>query len=217
MVEAPSIQRTDPDRAPDRSRILVVLIVVLAVIGTLVATWTIVGARTSAQPGVGDPVDTNFGTMTVTRVSKTFVPDTQGPPTAAQHVGANGNDQLQVWVSLRNTDDESGVSFAPEQFSLITTADGKPRKQQAAGSSLGEGSLAKGGSIDGQVWFDSLSGTAGRRWLVFAPPGGDTIRVSLGNVDLSKSPPPGSDPSHDNHSHSHTQSHSKKQGGGADR
>lgn len=174
------------------SRLLVVTAIVLAVLGGFLATWTVIGARDPASAGVGDPVDTGFGTFTVTRVSKTFVPDTQGPPSAAQHIGTNGSDQLQVWVSLANTAaDSKGIALAPGQFSLVSETDGgKPLR--ATGSSLERGSLEPGGSIDGQVWFDPKPGSAGRRWLVFTPPDGNTVRVLLGNVGVSRTPSHGS-------------------------
>ena len=181
-TERPAVRR-----APDRSRIVTALVVSLAVLGTVIATWTVLGARKNVEPGVGDPVDTDFGSLTVTRVSKTFVPDTQGPPTPQQHVGANGSDQLQVWVSLENTDDRTGVSFRPGQFSLESEK-GRPRSQEAAGSTLGKAVLQRGGSIDGQIWFDPPKASGGQRWLVFTPPGGETVRVSLGDVDLGTSP-----------------------------
>jgi hypothetical protein len=181
------IEPTAVRRAPSRSRIVLVAIVLLAALGTVVATWTVLGTRKGSEPGVGDPVDTEFGSFTVTRVSKTFVPDTQGPPSAAQHAGTNGSDQLQVWVNVRNTDDRTGVTFAPGQFSLVSET-GRPKQQEAAGSTLGEAFLQQGGSIDGQVWFDPPKASGGQRWLVFAPPGGDTVRVSLGDVDLGKAP-----------------------------
>ena len=180
-------ERPAARRAPDRSRIVTALVVSLAVLGIVIATWTVVGTRKKAEPGVGDPVDTEFGSLTVTRVSKTFVPDTQGPPTAAQMAGTNGSDQLQVWVSLNNTDDRTGVSFRPEQFSLVSEK-GRPSTQKAAGSTLGEAFLQRGGSIDGQVWFDPPKASGGQRWLLFTPPEGDTVRVSLGDVDLGTAP-----------------------------
>jgi hypothetical protein len=200
MVTSPSM-RTDTERpragrAPDRSRILVLLIVVLALAGAVVAGAMVLDARKSDQPGVGDAVGTGFGSLTVTRVSKTFVPDTQGPPTAAQHVGANGKDQLQVWVSLANTRDRSRVSFAPKQFSLLSE-EGRPKRQEAAGSTLGRTVLQEGGSIDAQVWFDPPKTGGGQRWLVFTPPGGPTVRVSLGDVDLGTAPSGGSSRGHD--------------------
>jgi len=169
--------------------------VALAVTGAVVATWTVLDARRNNQPGVGDPVGTDFGSLTVTRVSKTFVPDTQGPPTPAQHVGANGKDQLQVWVSLANTHDRTGVSVSGRQFSL-ESAKGRPRTQQAAGSTLGRSLVQKGGSIDAQVWFDPPKAGGGQRWLIFRSPGGETIRVSLGDVDLGTAPSDGHSGSH---------------------
>jgi hypothetical protein len=183
-TERPAVRR-----APNRSRIVTALIVLLAVLGTVVATWSVVAARRAHVPGIGDRIGTDFGSITVTRVSKTFVPDTQGPPTPAQHVGANGKDQVQVWVSLSNTDDANGVSFDPDQFTLESET-GRPRKQAAAGSSLADSSLQRGASIDGQVWFDPPKASGGQRWLVFAPPGGDAVRVSLGTVDTGTAPSP---------------------------
>jgi hypothetical protein len=187
MLMSPDTDRPPVRRAPNRSRVLVVVIVALAVMGAVVATWTVLDARRNNQPGVGDPVGTDFGSLTVTRVSKTFVPDTQGPPTPAQHVGANGKDQLQVWVSLANTHDRTGVPLSGRQFSL-ESAKGRPRTQQAGGSTLGRSLLQKGGSIDAQVWFDPPRSGGGQRWLIFRPPGGETIRVSLGDVDLGTAP-----------------------------
>jgi len=188
-------ERPTVRRAPNRSRIVTALIVVLAVLGIVVATWSIVGARRGHVPTVGDRIGTDFGSITVTRVSKTFVPDTQGPPSAAQMAGVNGSDQVQVWVSLKNTDDANGVSFDPSQFTLVSEA-GRPRKQPAAGSSLTDSSLERDASIDGQVWFDPPKNSGGQRWLEFTPPSGDVVRVSLGTIDTSTAPSP---PEHSDH------------------
>jgi len=167
--------------------LLVAGAILLALLGAALATWTVIGARPVAAAGVGDPVDTGFGTFMVTRVSTTFVPDTQGPPSAAQHAGTNGSDQLQVWVSLANTAGGKGVALSTGQFSLVSETGGQ-KPLRAAGSSLENGSLEPGGSIDGQVWFDPKPGSTGRRWLVFTPAGGDPVRVLLGNVGVSRSP-----------------------------
>jgi hypothetical protein len=185
-------------RAPSRSRILVAVIALLALAGALVAGRTVLDARSRDRAGVGDRIGTGFGSLTVTRVSKTFVPDTQGPPTAAQHVGANGADQLQVWVRLTNTHDRSGVAFAPGQFSLVSEK-GRPERQRAAGSTLGRTVLHDGGSIDAQVWFDPPKAGGGQRWLVFTPPGGPAVRVALGDVDLGTAPSDAPSGSHQHH------------------
>jgi hypothetical protein len=194
-------ERPKVRRAPNRSRIVTALIVLLAVFGVVVATWSVVSARRSHVAGVGEAVGTEFGSITVTRVSKTFVPDTQGPPTPAQHVGANGSDQVQVWVSLRNTDEADGVSFDTKQFTLVSET-GRPRKQPAAGSSLADSSLQRGASIDGQIWFDPPKASGGQRWLEFTPPSGDVVRVSLGTVDTSTAPSP-----HEHSDHSSDNNH----------
>jgi hypothetical protein len=189
MLISRETERPTVRRAPNRSRIVTALIVLLAVLGIAVATWSIVGARRGHVPTVGDRIGTDFGSITVTRVSKTFVPDTQGPPSAAQMAGVNGSDQVQVWVSLRNTDEANGVSFDPKQFTLVSET-GRPRKQPAAGSSLADSSLQRGASIDGQIWFDPPKASGGQRWLEFTPPSGDVVRVSLGTVDTSTAPSP---------------------------
>jgi hypothetical protein len=167
--------------------LLVAAVILLAVLGAVLAAWTVIGTRPVAAAGIGDPVDTGFGTFTVTRVSKTFVPDTQGPPSAAQHAGTNGSDQLQVWVRLANTAGGKGVALSPGQFSLASETGGQ-KPLRAAGSTLEKGLLEPGGSIDGQVWFDPPPGSAGRRWLLFTAPDGNTVRVSLGTVALFRSP-----------------------------
>jgi hypothetical protein len=165
-----------------------VVAVLLAVLGAVLAASTLIGARGRAVAGIGDPVTTAFGAFTVTRVSKTFVPDTQGPPSAAQHAGTRGTDQLQVWVTFENTAGGEGVTFAPGQFSLVSERGGQ-KPLRATGSSLDKSLLEAGGSIDGQVWFDPQPGSAGRHWLVFTPAGGDTFRVSLGNLGQSGTSP----------------------------
>jgi len=166
-------------------RPVLAVVTVMAVIGAIIAAWTVVAHREKTLPTVGDPVDTTFGSFRVTAVSKTFVPDTQGPPTPAQHVGANGSDQLQVWVSLANTKADRSVRYSPDEFSLISekAAGGA---QKITGSTLRPGQLQPGGSIDGQVWFDAGKALKGRRWLLYRPSEGPAVRVSLGTVDLTK-------------------------------
>ena len=187
---APTTRLTRGVRAKS-PHLLVAVAIVLAVLGAVLATWTVIGARPVAAAGIGDPVDTGFGTLTVARVSKTFVPDTQGPPSAAQHAGSKGSDQLQVWISLQNTaPGGKGVALSLRQFALISEKGGQ-KSLQATGSSLDKGVLEPGGSIDGQIWFDPKLGSVGRRWLVYTPPGGDPVRVSLGDPGLSKTPPHG--------------------------
>lgn len=190
MAASTTLRPTGGVRAKS-PHLLVAAAILLALLGAALATWTVIGARPVAAAGVGDPVDTSFGTFMVTRVSKTFVPDTQGPPSAAQHAGTNGSDQLQVWVSLANTAGDTGVALSPSQFSLVSETGGQ-NPLRAAGSSLDNGSLEPGGSIDGQVWFDPKPGSTGGRWLVFTPARGDPVRVSLSQIDLSTTPSHGS-------------------------
>jgi hypothetical protein len=195
MVDA----TTRPTRGmhPRRPHLLVAAAIVLAVLGAVLATRTVIGAR-NTPAGIGDPVDTGFGTFTVTRLSKTFVPDTQGPPSAAQHAGSKGSDQVQVWVRLQNTAAGSkGAALSLGQFALVSEKGGQ-KPLPATGSSLDKSVLGPGGSIDGQVWFDPGPGSSGRRWLVFTPPGGDPVRVSLGSPVLSRTPShgEGKDPGH---------------------
>jgi len=163
-------------------RILVGLTVALAVLGFALAAVLL--ARSVAQTDVnvvGQPVETSFGAFTVTSVSTTFVPDTQGPPTAAQHDGTNGSTQLQVWIRLVNNRADSGLAYTPTQLRLIKD----PRSgsgQDPDGSSLEPALLPRGGIIDGQVWFDLPKGgslTGAGWWLEFKDPGGDPVRVAL--------------------------------------
>ena len=140
---------------------------------------------------LGDRVGTSCGAFTVTRISTTFVPDTQGPPSAAQHAGTNGSSQFQVWVSLETTAGGEGVVFETGQFSLVSET-GSRQPLRASGSSLDKGVLVPGSSIDGQVWFDPQPGSGGQRWLVFTPPDGNAVRVSLGELGQLTTPSPGS-------------------------
>ncbi len=193
-------------------RILVGLTIVLAVVGVAIAGVLLArGAPADsgrAESVLGQPVQTSFGAFTVTNVTTTFVPDTQGPPTAAQHNGTNGTDQLQVWVRLVNERAEQGLAYAPAQLRLVTDAR-SGKGQDPDGSSIKETLLPRGGSIDGQVWFDLPQGaqSTGSVWyLEFQDPGGDALRVALGPpqvVPESAAPSPsagegaGSHPKHD--------------------
>jgi hypothetical protein len=129
------------------------------------------------QPAaVGDPVRTGFGSFTVTGVSTTFVPNTQGPPTSAQHAGTTGSEQLQVRVRLTNNRWKRGVTPLGE-FRLI--GDGSAAPRRPSGSTLTSAGLPQGATIDGQVWFDAVEGasTAGTEWLEYRAPDGQRVRV----------------------------------------
>jgi len=172
-----------PAHQGTRLRILVGLTVGLAVLGAAVAVLLLARgapAETGHQVGVGQPVETSFGVFIVTNVKTTFVPDTQGPPTAAQHNGTEGSNQLQVWIRLVNDRAEHGLSYAPRQLRLFAEA-GSGRGQVPDGSSIGSTLLPRGGSIDGQVWFDlprdASTGTGW--WLEFKGPVDNPVRVTL--------------------------------------
>src|SRR3954453_19392342 len=166
-----------------RLRILVGLTVGLAVLGAAL-TVLLLARGAPAEAGhhvrVGQPVETSFGAFTVTNVETTFVPDTQGPPTAAQHNGTVGSNQLQVYIRLVNDRAEHGLSVAPRQLRLFARG-GARRGQLPDGSSIGSTLLPRGGSIDGQVWFDlprdASTGTGW--WLEFKTPVDNPLRVTL--------------------------------------
>jgi len=150
--------------------------VALAVVLLLRPDLLRLGRETAA---VGEPVATRFGTFSVTTWRTTFVPDTQGPPSTAQHNGTRGSDQLQVWVRLTNTRDGRGVAYAPAQFRLAGGTGSRPRSPD--GSTLESSRLPRGASIDGQLWFDLARGErlTGTRWLEYVGPGGSRVRVAL--------------------------------------
>ena len=134
----------------------------------------------AAPPGVGTAVETAFGSVTVTRALVTFVPDTQGPPSPAQHLGAKGAQQLQVYVELENRSQDP-VRYAPSQFRALGSRvdrDGRP----SDGSTLGRGLLPPGASMAGQVWFDLEPGASAPRWVSYSTPNGTDIRIALTQV-----------------------------------
>jgi len=166
-----------------RLRFLVGLAVGLAILGAAFAVLLLARgapAETGHHVRVGQPVETSFGAFTVTNVKTTFVPDTQGPPTAAQHNGTVGSNQLQVYIRLVNDRAERGLSFAPRQLRLFTQG-GTGRGQVPDGSSIGSTLLPRGGSIDGQVWFDlpQDASTGTGWWLEFKGPDDNPVRVTL--------------------------------------
>lgn len=153
---------------------------ILAVCGALLSVVLItIGAAHSDTSGkIGAPVETGYGSFTVTRVSEAFVPRTQGPPTMAKMTGAVGTDRLQVWVRLVNEEADKPVRFSPDQLRL--EVDGVAEPLEAEGSTLRADDLPPASSLDGQVWFDT-EGLAPKaaRWLVYSAPGGDLVEVAL--------------------------------------
>lgn len=178
--------------------VLVVLVAALAVAGAGLGVVLLNRPPAQGPAAIGTPVRTAFGTFTVTDASTTFVPDTQGPPSAAQHNGTRGSDQLQVWVRLSSSRAKGPVPYSPSQFRLIGDS-ARPRGPD--GSTLTAAALAPGASIDGQVWFDLTKGhrPTGDQWLEYLPPGGRAIRVPLGQAP----PPPAQRPSPSSGGHSH--------------
>ena len=184
-----------------RLRILVGLAVGLAVLGAAFAVLLLARgapAETAHHVRVGQPVETSFGAFTVTNVKTTFVPDTQGPPTAAQHNGTVGSNQLQVYIRLVNDRAEHGLSFAPRQLRLFTQG-GTGRGQVPDGSSIGSTLLPRGGSIDGQVWFDlpRAASTGTGWWLEFKGLVDNPVRVTLDQQQGA----PEQGHSHEHHDH----------------
>ena len=164
-------------------RLAVAVVTVLAVFGTIVAAWQIqAGPVFSGPASVGEAVDTDYGSFTVTRTNKTFVPDTQGPPTMAQMSGVNGADQLQVWVRFVNTEADNGVRYDPERFRLVHAAD-PGHTARIAGSNLTPDRLRLGSSIEGLVWFELAGLPTGRYRLEYAAPGDEVVSVALGRLD----------------------------------
>ena len=184
-----------------RLRILVGLAVGLAILGAAFAVLLLTRgapAETGHHVRVGQPVETSFGAFTVTNVKTTFVPDTQGPPTAAQHNGTVGSNQLQVYIRLVNDRAEHGISFAPSQLRLFTQG-GAGTGQLPDGSSIGSTLLPRGGSIDGQVWFDlpRTAPTGTGWWLEFNAPLDNPVRVTLDQQQVA----PEQGHTHEHHDH----------------
>jgi hypothetical protein len=193
MTQTVPIHREDGSRG---TRTLVWVAVALATLGAVVTAVMLVRAVTAPDPlAVGTPVDTEYGSFTVTRISTTFVPATQGPPTAAKMMGTKGDDQLQVWVRFVNDDAPEGLRYSPDDLQLVTGGPAGRATHPAQGSTLEPGSLPQGASIDGQVWFD-LDDVAPKapRWLVHTAADGSVIRVPLPLSPRTASP--GHGPSH---------------------
>lgn len=165
-------------------------VVLLTIVGLAMVGWTFRSeSRQVRSTGVaGTPMRTDFGSFTVTRVSDTFVPNTQGPPSQhAPRAGLNGSEQLQVWVRLVNDEAENGLRYSSDSFRLVSKNAGQG-PQAVTGSSLTRGVLRQGTSIDGRLWFDLDPGETGRRWLAFTAPGAPTVRVALGAVSTAVPP-----------------------------
>lgn len=190
-----------PGAGPARLWWLVAAGAFLAVVGIAAAVVVLVRPDL-AQPArgpaaVGAPVRTGFGTFTVTALSTTFVPDTQGPPSQAQHNGGTGTQQLNVRVRLTNDRWDRGLQYSAEQFRLVESPVGGSRPPD--GSTLATALLPRGATVDGQLWFDAVPGrrAAGRQWLEYVAPGGQRIRVPLAVAATPSPRPAPSSPGHD--------------------
>lgn len=160
------------------------VVVALALVGAVLAAGIMVSARgRPVDAAVGERVRTSAGAFVVTRAETTFVPSTQGPPTAEKMAGTVGTDQLQVWVELAATGGGE-LDYAEGDFRLVE-ADGTARTPD--GSNLEEGRLLPGTSITGQVWFDEVDTLAGSR-LEYRSPGGRLVRVPLEQPDDAPAP-----------------------------
>ena len=160
------------------------VVVALAVVGAVLAATLVVTARSRpVAAGLGERVSTSAGTFVVTRAETTFVPSTQGPPTAQKMAGTVGTDQLQVWVELAATSGRD-LDYSEGDFRLVE-ADGTARTPD--GSNLAEGRLQPGSSITGQVWFDEVDTLAGSR-LEYRSPDGRLVRVPLEQPDDAPAP-----------------------------
>jgi hypothetical protein len=171
---------TGAGRWPARLWVLVCAGAVVAVLGIVLSVVLVLrpdlGSAGGGSVAVGEPVRTRFGTFTVTGVSTTFVPDTQGPPTSAQHAGTKGSDQLQVRVRLTNDRWARGVSADPSRFRLVVDGGAAPRRP--SGSTLTSALLPRGATVDGQLWFDAAAGaSAATQWLEYVAPDGQRVRV----------------------------------------
>lgn len=174
--------------------LLVGLTVSLTVVGVAIAALLLArGGHAGSGPAggvMGQPVETSFGAFTVTNATATFVPDTQGPPTRAQHNGTNGTYQLQVSIRLVNERAEQGLAFGLAQLRLVTAARAG-KAQDPGGSSIEATRLPRGGTIDGRVWFDLPKGSKATGvgwWLEFKDPGGDAVRVALDPPKVAPTP-----------------------------
>ncbi len=173
--------RTVHTKASVPLRLLAGTTVVLAVVGGLAAAILLLTAPKATD--IGEAASTPYGTFTVTRATTTFVPATQGPPTAEKMAGTEGTDQLQVWVRLDNAKDRSGVAYGPDQFRL-RVEDGQPHQPQ--GSTLADGVLPRGASISGQLWFDTADlDRQARTWLEYDGPGGRVVAVEVSGAELA--------------------------------
>jgi hypothetical protein len=185
MTSAMEITGSDSRPRTRVGSLLVVLVAAFAMAGVIVAGWQIrEGTAGASRPpaAVGETVETDYGSVTITRTRTTVVPDSQGPPTAAQHAGTNGADQLQVWVRFVNTKAPNGVRYDPRRFRLLHAAN-PGHSESIAGSTLAPDRLRAGSSIEGQIWFELAGLPAGRYLLECAAPGVETVRFDLGRLE----------------------------------
>ena len=169
---------------------------VLAAAGAVLTIVLAVLDRPAPAAGLGVPVATPFGSITVTRAEVGFVPSTQGPPTMARMMGRTGTGQLRVFVRLSHPGSGPRVRLAPEQFRL-GGAGIPPRPPD--GSNLSRAPLPTGAEVDAQLWFDLPDGedASGGPLAGVRRPDGETVRIPLG--ELAEETRHG----HEEHDHEH--------------
>jgi hypothetical protein len=194
---------TTPSALPRRPRTASVLlalglvgaVLALAVTGAVLASGALGGAAEPvekafpAEPGqtygpfeVADDVPTSFGAMSVKHAER--VDGLTARDLAGMTHGVNGlvrekTSRIQATVTVTNLLDRP-VDYAPERFTLRTSAGGSPIK--LAGASVKPGSLQPDASIDFRVDFNAPR-KAKRFWVDFTDPGrAAPLTVDLGRV-----------------------------------
>jgi len=181
-------EQTSGNAAPDRKFqpliVLVILVVLLAVWGTVLASQALVVARTSPKIfGINEPVSTSFGTIIVSAaddLTGLTAQDLSGVTHGIQNLVLADKAQIQLTVALINRTGNL-VIYSPDQFRLTT--EGNPDLIELTGSTIRDGELQPHSNIEATLSFvvprDGATYT-----LLFRDPGNDQIvKIDLGEVD----------------------------------
>jgi hypothetical protein len=140
---------------------LVGLVASLALAGSVLAHAMITGgsghghspSAAHARPGVGDPVSTGFGTVTVERAEKIGGLTSRalaGLVHGVQNLVRENRLQVQVSLLLTNRSG-SAAPYSPDQFRLRIGGSGRPVGPQS--STILPGELSPGASIEAHLGF----------------------------------------------------------------
>jgi hypothetical protein len=148
--------------------------------------------RTSPNLGLGQAVQTSFGSVTATEAlvnNGLTSADLGGMSHGVSNLVGAGSAEVNIVVSLHNSGKQA-VGVDATQFRLLVGSKGVPagKPTKVTGTTMHAGRLAAGATLDARVTF-VVPSDGSQFWLQFKDPsGGLPIRIALGHTGVVKAP-----------------------------